>query len=798
MSVVSSALQRLGGTRYGMLVWLGLLCLLAAALRLYKLDAQSLWLDEVFTVLTASYPLQLLLAGGELPINFNNPPLYFVLIHLMMDFSPTDFAIRFPSAVAGILLVPATAFLAARLFRRQEALVAAALMALSPMAIHYAQEARSYAIVMLLIPLATAILWQLLHAPTRKGWLLLLLVNALGVYTNYLYLLMVVVQGAFLALWLFDRLSVRGKQGLVGFGLMLVGLLLFIRVANLPVLGSLTQSDGAETPSLAAQLAYARPAAGEAFRWIHLYDNRFITVLFLALSLVALLDSVFKRRIWPSLLLIACILFASVLIFLSNPPGTAIYVRYFVVVLPTYLILVSRGLVVLVEWVAERLCPQLRGVAPERLTPLLLLVVMGGLLLPIHASALGLYYDKVPGYLRLKPPWKEAVAWLEASWQPNQAIVVTSAESQVALGHYMPSILLPDEASLSALIQEGRSAYLVVDSWMPEYTRIPLEQLGFREVARFPTLVIYGINTEGFVPEEKVVVDLGRPARQMFVREGWLPPTAPAGTPPYAHTTGGEATLEVILRPNVAYTMTLTAQALVGSENVQVSINGTLLDEAIPLTDGSWQSVSLTIPARSVQAGLNTISLRPVAKAATTETVMIGNTGVTLPVPITVEARAMGNGDQAMIYLDGVPYSFEIAGRGYGRGYTVLALDSSGRLLASDAFDTCCPEPPSDESHRMSEFIAALPPDTIVIVATRSDASNVLTEEGVAALRSLGGATDIRGQFQWMHAMVGVKGAAPGTAVEVLDPQAATIVLGPDGRSRTLAIRTIEFEPQAR
>jgi len=44
-----------------------------------------------------------------------------------------------------------------------------------------------------------------------------------------------------------------------------------------------------------------------------------------------------------------------------------------------------------------------------------------------------------------------------------------------------------------------------------------------------------------------------------------------------------------------------------------------------------------------------------------------------------------------------------------------------------------------------------------------------LGQEAIDALRTLGVGADLRGHFRWGHAFIGVVGASPGTAVEIVN-----------------------------
>jgi hypothetical protein len=118
----------------------------------------------------------------------------------------------------------------------------------------------------------------------------------------------------------------------------------------------------------------------------------------------------------------------------------------------------------------------------------------------------------------------------------------------------------------------------------------------------------------------------------------------------------------------------------------------------------------------------------------------------------------MEAGNEGSIYVNGYQRAVN------RRGYNLVAIDpASGDVLWSDLFDTLVSP---GESHRLAEAIGRLPAGTIVAVSVKDEASGALTEEAVAALRSLGGREDIRGRYRLSHLLVGVKGAAPGTAIE--------------------------------
>jgi hypothetical protein len=110
------------------------------------------------------------------------------------------------------------------------------------------------------------------------------------------------------------------------------------------------------------------------------------------------------------------------------------------------------------------------------------------------------------------------------------------------------------------------------------------------------------------------------------------------------------------------------------------------------------------------------------------------------------------------------------------RGYNLAALDAlSGQVLATGSFDIGMDWdasagvviPGTPENTRMIQFLEAIPTQAVVVGAIRDEGCNILQPETVAAMRTVGCELDLRKKFRWSHAFVGVKGAAPGSAVEI-------------------------------
>lgn len=190
------------------------LLLLAAALRFYRLDAQSFWNDEGNSARIAERPLRLILEGAAGDIH---PPGYYILLHFWRFLAgQSEFALRAPSAWAGIVLVALTYRLGRRLFGESAGLGATLLSACSPFAIYYSQEARMYALLAALTAAALLFLLRLLDTfeslrdaeitstTFRQQWSIGLgyvLICAAGLYTQYVFTLVLLVHNIIFVLW---------------------------------------------------------------------------------------------------------------------------------------------------------------------------------------------------------------------------------------------------------------------------------------------------------------------------------------------------------------------------------------------------------------------------------------------------------------------------------------------------------------------------------------------------------------------------------------------------------------------
>ncbi len=164
------------------LLWLWLIVGLGAILRLATLGRQSLWLDEAESYWMAHRPWQQMLAS--LPSYDDHPPLHYLVLQPMIALGGSEWLLRLPSALAGIASIVLLYALGAELFNRPTGLLAACILALSPLHIWYAQEARMYALVAVLALAAGLFAARALRTNHPADWVLLGVCQGLALWTD--------------------------------------------------------------------------------------------------------------------------------------------------------------------------------------------------------------------------------------------------------------------------------------------------------------------------------------------------------------------------------------------------------------------------------------------------------------------------------------------------------------------------------------------------------------------------------------------------------------------------------------
>ncbi len=132
-------------SRYSHSIIALLFIIVAAAIRFFHLEDQSLWNDEMFSLDVASRSLVDI--QSTLIAYYHHPPLFFYLTHFALQwFGETAWALRFVSALFGALTIGLVYFCGGRFFSQRAGIVGGLLCLISPLHLAYSQEGRPYAL----------------------------------------------------------------------------------------------------------------------------------------------------------------------------------------------------------------------------------------------------------------------------------------------------------------------------------------------------------------------------------------------------------------------------------------------------------------------------------------------------------------------------------------------------------------------------------------------------------------------------------------------------------------------------
>lgn len=182
-----------------------LILLLAFAVRLGGLTAQSLWRDEVDALRFSQEPLPTLIG------NFTRPgwngPMFYVLVRLWVAVAgSSELSLRYLSLGSGVLAAALMYRLGREWFTTPTALLAALLMACAPYMVWYGQEAKMYALLCVLAIVVLLLFYRAAVCGRVWAWLAMLAVMGAAVTVHIMAgLLLPVVIALFLLWWPLTR-----------------------------------------------------------------------------------------------------------------------------------------------------------------------------------------------------------------------------------------------------------------------------------------------------------------------------------------------------------------------------------------------------------------------------------------------------------------------------------------------------------------------------------------------------------------------------------------------------------------
>ena len=153
----------------------------ALAMRLAFLGAKSFDLDEAVSI---SYARLGWVSFRRAVASDVNMGLYYGLLKVWRHLGESEASLRALSVILAVATVPAVYALGRHLFSHRVGLIAALLLAVNPSHIRYAQQARGYSLVVLLVVLSCVFFVQALERPSRRDVAGYLTASVLAVYSH--------------------------------------------------------------------------------------------------------------------------------------------------------------------------------------------------------------------------------------------------------------------------------------------------------------------------------------------------------------------------------------------------------------------------------------------------------------------------------------------------------------------------------------------------------------------------------------------------------------------------------------
>lgn len=330
---------------------LAAILLFAALVRLYNLEARDIWYDEALDIVQSERGILQILRDVQ-------TPLHYIIINIFLLFGKSTFVLGMPSVVFGVLSVYLVFQIAKKTYGLSIAAVASLLASASPMLIEFSQQILhySYFVFFSLLTLyfyLDILEWVYGSKKNIKSIILFVFATTCNILTHPSSLLVLFIQAIYLIYWMItDRKVIKyAKKNyfLVTVSIIIIAIVIFgIKGEYLKTLSSF--SFDLDRPiqigySLEGKLGSNRLIFNKdffvaSFGWYGIgYGFRnWVYILFATLGIAYLIGK--KDRNLYFYLFWICMPFVTLYLF---RPEHWFEEKYFIFIIPVYLILVSAG-----------------------------------------------------------------------------------------------------------------------------------------------------------------------------------------------------------------------------------------------------------------------------------------------------------------------------------------------------------------------------------------------------------------------------------------------------------------------
>jgi mannosyltransferase len=216
MRPTSTSERRLSVIVYNHRVALVFFTILGLFLRLYHLNFQSLWYDELHSIIPTApeHTVSSIISYCK----DDQPPFHFLFLHYSFRiFGYNEIIGRVASAIIGVAAIPAIYFLTYEASRRKEAATfSSALLSINPFHIEYSQELRFYSMLFFLATISFLFFIRAYRTQSARDFVIYTIASSALLYTHYYGLLIYGIQ-VVIFLWLSVNNQTNRRFVIIGF-----------------------------------------------------------------------------------------------------------------------------------------------------------------------------------------------------------------------------------------------------------------------------------------------------------------------------------------------------------------------------------------------------------------------------------------------------------------------------------------------------------------------------------------------------------------------------------------------------
>jgi uncharacterized membrane protein len=319
--------------------------------RFYKMDYQSVWLDEIHTLNEANPKFSFSEMIDLMMITEPHPPLYFIFIKTVFTlFGYTTFVLRFTSVMIGIAGILALYKLGKELINKEVGLISALILSVNHFHLYHSQDGRMYALLFLTTVISTIYLAKFIKKPTFLSAFLHGFFALLMISTHFFALFMLFAHYVIFLYFIIKSSNTRSKKFIkYSFISGITTLILYLPVLKLLTASSKKTSFWIALPEVDAYTQIFKELFGFSelvlFMVVIIIVFLFIKIFNTKSEKELSINPESEKEIFSFFILTTCIictlLIPLILSFVNLPMLVS---RYFINILPAFVLLLAIGI----------------------------------------------------------------------------------------------------------------------------------------------------------------------------------------------------------------------------------------------------------------------------------------------------------------------------------------------------------------------------------------------------------------------------------------------------------------------